>query len=89
MRTVKCIKLGEELEGLKRAPYPGPFGWTIFENVSQSAWDQWLNHQTMLINENRLNMLDPEARKFLMKECDKYFFGEGSKPPLGYTAPFA
>lgn len=86
-RTVHCIKLQREAEGLAYAPYPGELGKRIFENVSKEAWTQWLAHQTMLINENRLSPLDPKARKFLEGEMEKYFFGEGSAAPQGYVAP--
>ena len=86
-RTVHCIKLQREAEGLAYAPYPGELGKRIFEHVSKEAWTQWLAHQTMLINENRLSPLDPKARKFLEGELEKYFFGEGSAAPQGYVAP--
>jgi Fe-S cluster biosynthesis and repair protein YggX len=86
-RTVHCIKLKRESEGLAFAPWPGELGKRIFENVSKEAWTQWLAHQTMLINENRLSPLDPKARKFLEGEMEKYFFGEGSSAPQGYVPP--
>ncbi|MFT3789541.1 MAG: oxidative damage protection protein [Rudaea sp.] len=84
-RTVHCIKLQREAEGLAYAPCPGELGKRIFEHVSKEAWAQWLAHQTMLINENRLSPLDPTARKFLEAEMEKYFFGEGSAAPRGYV----
>ena len=80
-RMVNCIKLGTEGEGLKMAPYPGELGQRIYENVSQQAWQMWLQHQTMLINEYRLTPIEPEARKFLEGEMEKFFFGEGSDRP--------
>lgn len=80
-RTVKCIKLGREAEGLALPPYPGELGKRIFENVSKEAWQQWLKHQTMLINEYRLSPIEPKARKFLEDEMQKFFFGEGSEAP--------
>lgn len=86
-RVVKCVKLGREAEGLDFPTYPGELGKRIFENVSKEAWRMWLNHQTMLMNEYRLNPLDPKARKFLEQEMEKFFFGEGSKPPEGYVPP--
>lgn len=88
-RTVFCSKLQREAEGLTYAPYPGELGKRIFEHVSKEAWSQWLGHQTMLINENRLSPLDPKARKFLEGEMEKFFFGEGSAAPQGYVAPDA
>lgn len=85
--TVNCVKLGIEAEGLDFPPYPGELGKKIWENVSKQAWQMWLDHQTMLINENRLNPLDPEVRKFIEREMDSYFFGEGSKLPGGFVPP--
>ncbi len=85
--TVHCVKLGKEAEGLERAPYPGELGKRILANVSKEAWQQWLAHQTMLINENRLVPIEPKARAFLEGEMEKFFFGDGSAPPEGYVAP--
>jgi Fe-S cluster biosynthesis and repair protein YggX len=84
-RTVNCVKLGREAEGLDRPPYPGPLGHRIFENVSKDGWQLWLRHQTMLINENRLNAMDPKARKFLAEEMEKFFFAGGSAAPDGFV----
>ena len=80
-RTVNCIRLRREAEGLDRQPYPGELGQRIFENVSKEAWQEWLRHQTMLINENRLSPVDPKGRKFLEGQMEQFFFGEGSAPP--------
>jgi Fe-S cluster biosynthesis and repair protein YggX len=88
-RTVHCVILGKEAEGLAFQPYPGDLGKRIFENVSQEAWQKWLAHQTMLINEMRLSPIDPEHRKFLESEMEKYFFGEGSEKPEGFVSPEA
>ena len=84
---VKCVVLGKESEGLPRPPYPGDLGRRIYENVSQEAWRKWLHHQTMLINEHRLTLFDPAARKFLEQEMERFFFGEGSAKPAGYVPP--
>jgi len=84
-RTVQCVKLNKEAEGLKFAPYPGDLGKRIFENVSQQAWKMWLAHQTMLINEYRLTPIEPKARKFLEEEMEKFFFGQGSEKPKDYV----
>jgi Fe-S cluster biosynthesis and repair protein YggX len=81
--------LGEEAEGLDYQPYPGELGRRIFEQVSKVAWQRWIRHQTMLINEYRLSAIDPKARKFLEEEMEKFFFGGGSKAPEGYTPPEA
>lgn len=86
-RTVFCVKLQREAEGLAFAPWPGELGKRVFESVSKEAWAAWLAHQTMLINENRLSPLDPKHRAFLQTEMEKYFFGEGSAAPAGYVAP--
>lgn len=84
-RTVQCVLLGREAEALDYAPYPGELGQRIFENVSKQAWQQWLGHQTMLINENRLTPIEPAARKFLEEEMEKFFFGGGSEAPPDYV----
>lgn len=86
-RTVNCIKLGNEAEGLQMAPYPGELGQRIFENVSKEAWGMWLQHQTMLLNEYRLTPIEPKDRKFLEEEMEKFFFGEGSTVPDEFVAP--
>ena len=86
-RTVQCVHLKKEAEGLKAAPYPGELGKRIFDNVSTEGWKAWLSHQTMLINENRFSALDPKARSFLEAEMEKFFFGDGSDKPEGYISP--
>ena len=86
-RQVQCQLLGEELDGLAFQPYPGDLGKRIYENISQQGWQRWLAHQTMLINENRLSPINPEHRKFLETEMEKFFFGEGSEAPEGYIPP--
>lgn len=86
-RMVQCVKLGREAEGLKTQPYPGELGKRIFENVSQSAWQMWLRHQTMIINEYRISPVDPRARKMLEEEMERFFFGDGSVPPTDYIPP--
>ena len=86
-RTVNCVVLGKEAEGLDYAPYPGELGQKIYDSVSKEAWQRWIAHQTMLINEYRLTPIEPEARSFLEKEMEKYFFGEGSAAPKEYVPP--
>ncbi len=88
-RMVHCVKLGREAEGLDRVPYPGELGRRVFEHVSKQAWADWLRHQTMLINENRLSPMDPKARKFLEEHMQAYFFGTGSDLPPDYVPPEA
>jgi len=75
-RMVQCAKLGKEAEGLDVQPYPGDFGQRIFENISKEAWTDWVEKQTMLINENRLSTINPEHRKYLLEEMKKYLFSE-------------
>ncbi|MGH8225018.1 MAG: oxidative damage protection protein [Gammaproteobacteria bacterium] len=85
--TVHCVVLDREAEGLAKPPYPGELGKRIYENASKEAWQQWLAHQTMLINEYRLTPMDPEARKFLVQEMENFFFGTGSEKPADYVSP--
>lgn len=86
-RMVQCIKLGHEAEGLERPPYPGALGQRIFEQVSKDAWAAWLKHQTMLVNENRLNLAEAHARKYLAQQMENHFFGDGAEMPSGYVPP--
>lgn len=84
-RTIHCVKLDREADGLERPPYPGELGQRIFDSVSKQAWGQWLGHQTMLINEYRLTPINPKHRKYLEEEMEKFFFGEGSDKPVGFV----
>lgn len=86
-RTVFCRKYQEELEGLDRAPYPGPLGEKIYETISKKAWKEWTEHQTMLINEKHLNLMDASSRKFLQEEMEKFFSGEEFEKAEGYVPP--
>jgi Fe-S cluster biosynthesis and repair protein YggX len=86
-RMVNCIKLGREAEGLDFPPYPGELGKRIFESVSKEAWQGWVKHQTMLVNENRLNLADQKARKWLAEQMENHFFGGGAEMPSGYVPP--
>lgn len=88
-RMVNCIKLGREAPGLDFPPYPGELGKRIFDSVSKEAWQGWLKHQTMLVNENRLNLADASARQYLARQMERYFFGEGAERPAGYVPPSA
>ena len=84
-KMVQCVKLGLEAEGLAFQPVPGEMGKRIFDNVSKEAWGQWIKHQTMLINENRLNLADIKARKYLSEQMEAYFFGAGAEAVSGYV----
>lgn len=86
-RQVHCKKLNQEAEGLPQPPMPGELGLEIYNHISQTAWELWLHHQTMLINEYRLSMIDPKARSFLLQELKNFLFGGGSQKPPGYVAP--
>lgn len=86
-RMVQCVKLGREAEGLDFPPYPGALGKRLFEHVSKQAWQMWLEHQKMLINENRLNLADPKARKYLEEQMQRHFFGSGADQATGYVPP--
>ena len=86
-RKIQCAKLKREADGLEFAPYPGALGEKIYESISQEAWQQWLKHQTMLINEYRLTPVEPQARKFLEEEMEKFLFGGGSDLPKEFTPP--
>ena len=86
-RTIFCSYLQRESEGLDRVPYPGELGQRIYDNISQEAWQQWVRHQTMLLNEYRLSPIDPKARKFLVEEMEKFLFGGGAQKPEGYVSP--
>jgi Fe-S cluster biosynthesis and repair protein YggX len=84
-RTVNCVKLGREAEALDFPPFPGALGKRVFENVSKEAWKGWLEHQKMLVNENRLSLADPQARKYLLEQTENYFFGQGADAAAGYV----
>lgn len=86
IRLIHCVKLNKEAEGLTRPPLPGELGQNIYEQISKEAWQQWLDHQTMLINEYRLNLMDAKSRSFLMSEMENFLFGRGSQPPPGYVS---
>lgn len=85
--TVFCKRLGKDAEGLEKPPFPGTEGQRIFENVSKEAWQEWQRVQTMLINEHRLTPFEPDAKKFLAKEREKYLFGGSDSLPEGYRPP--
>jgi len=84
-RMVNCVRLGREAEGLDFPPVPGELGRRIYEHVSKDAWALWQQQQTRLINENRLNLSDPKARKYLLEQTEKFFFGAGADEATGYV----
>ncbi len=86
-RMVHCVKLGREAQGLDFAPYPGELGKRIYDSVSKEAWQAWIRHQTMLVNENRLSLADARARKWLAEQMEKHFFGDGAEMPTGFVPP--
>ena len=86
-RTVNCSHLKKEAEGLDYAPYPGDLGKRIYASISKEAWQLWMRHQTMLVNENRLNLADQRARQYLARQMELFLFGEGVEQPAGYVPP--
>jgi len=86
-RTVQCVYLKREAEGLDFSVYPGELGQRIYENVSKEAFEAWKRHQTMLVNENRLNLADARARQYLARQMENFFFGGGAEQPAGYVPP--
>lgn len=86
-RMVHCVKFGREMPGLQRPPWRGELGKRVFENVSQEAWRMWVEYSKMLMNEYRLNPLDPNSQKFVEEQMEQFFFGEGAKLPEGYVPP--
>ena len=86
-RMVQCVKLGREAEGMDFPPLPGDLGKRVFENISKEAWQGWIKLQTMIINENRLNLADLKARQYLAQQMENYFFGEATQMPTGYVPP--
>lgn len=84
-RMVHCVKLGQQAEGLKKPPFKGEFGQKVYESVSQAAWNQWLEHSKMLINEFRLDLTSTRGQQIWMTECERYFFGEGSHLPPDFV----
>ena len=88
-RTVQCVYLKREAEGLDYSVYPGELGKRIYDNVSKEAFEAWKKHQTMLVNENRLNLADARARQYLARQMESFFFGGGAEQPAGYVPPAA
>jgi Fe-S cluster biosynthesis and repair protein YggX len=86
-RTVQCVYLKREAEGLDFSVYPGELGKRIYDNVSKEAFEAWKKHQTMLVNENRLNLADARARQYLARQMESFFFGGGAEQPAGYVPP--
>ena len=86
-RMVHCVKFGRELPGLDRVPWKGELGKRVYESVSKDAWKMWIEHSKMVMNEYRLNPLDPKSRQFLSAEMEKFLFGGEVKRPEGYVAP--
>ena len=84
-RTVRCVKLQEDLPGLDKPPFPGELGDRIFNNVSKTGWELWSSQATIIINHYGLNMADPRSHEFLMEQMEEFFFGEGAQMPEGWT----
>ncbi|MCA3252460.1 MAG: oxidative damage protection protein [Pseudomonadota bacterium] len=86
-RMVQCVYLEKESEGLVYPPYPGELGKRIYDQVSKEAFEMWKRHQTMLVNENRLNLADARARQYLARQMEQFFFGDGADKPAGFVPP--
>lgn len=86
-RTINCVKLKREAEGLDFPPYPGELGTRIWQSISKEAWEEWKQVQTRLVNENRLNLADARARQYLARQMENFFFGTGAEQPAGYVPP--
>jgi Fe-S cluster biosynthesis and repair protein YggX len=84
-RTIHCVKLKQDADGLEKPPFKGPLGQRLFENVSAKAWRIWLEHSKMLINEYRLDLTSDTGQRVWMSECEKYFFGDGSELPPDFV----
>ena len=88
-RTVQCVFLKKEGEGLDFPPYPGELGKRIYEQISKEGFEQWKRHQTMLVNENRLNLADLRARQYLARQMEQFLFGGNADQPTGFVPPSA
>jgi Fe-S cluster biosynthesis and repair protein YggX len=88
-RMVHCAKIGKELPGLDRVPWKGELGQRVYDNISKEAWKLWVEYSKMVMNEYRLNPLDPNSQKIMGEQMEQFFFGEGAKLPEGYVAPKA
>jgi Fe-S cluster biosynthesis and repair protein YggX len=88
-RMVMCVKFGKELPGLDRIPWAGELGKRVYEHVSKDAWKLWIEHSKMIMNEYRLNPIDPNSQKIMGEQMEQFFFGEGARLPEGYVAPKA
>lgn len=84
-RMVMCVKFGKQMEGLDKVPWKGDLGQRIFENVSKEAWKMWIEYSKMIMNEYRLNPLDPQSQKIMEEQLEQFFFGEGAKLPENYV----
>ncbi|AWB32626.1 oxidative damage protection protein [Orrella marina] len=88
-RMVQCIKLKKEAEGLDYPPYPGEIGTRIWQSISREAWQQWVDIQTRLVNENRLNLADARARKYLKEQMEQFLFEDRDVEAQGFVPPSA
>ena len=86
-RMVFYRKYQQEMEGLDLPPYPGAKGQDIYNNVSKQAWQEWMAHQTLLINEKRLNMMDMGTKVYLSEQMTKFLSGENVDQAEGYVPP--
>ena len=88
-RTVHCVKLKRDAEGLDFPPYPGDLGKRIWQSISKEAWQDWIAVQTRLVNENRLNLADARARKYLKEQMEQFLFEDRDIEAQGFVPPSA
>lgn len=84
-RMVQCVKLGRELPAIRYQPFQDELGRRIWEQVSQEAWQMWIEHSKMIVNEYRLDLTSPKAHELLKTQCEQFLFGEGAAPPPEYV----
>jgi Fe-S cluster biosynthesis and repair protein YggX len=82
--TITCSRCGEEKPRLPAPPVPGPFGAELQDRVCADCWAEWQGMEVMVINELRLNFMDPGAQKVLDEHMRKFFYldGEGGDMPV-------
>lgn len=87
VRLILCRKLRQKLPALETPPFPGKVGAEIYATVSQRAWSQWLEMQTMIINEQQLQLFDPQVRAYLQQQMFKFLDNQSYDKPAGYVPP--
>jgi Fe-S cluster biosynthesis and repair protein YggX len=78
MAELHCTRCGKTNPAIERPPFPGAIGQRIVTEICVECWGQWLKQQTMLINHNGLNVMDPQARNFLKANMQAFLFKAGA-----------